>query len=476
MTSVPTVTFGDNGFVAPEASAVLEGVIADYQDAFSGKLNLDIAVPSSLATPQGQLASSQAADIEQANEDFLFQSQMTDPAYATGRWQDGIARIYVIYRIGAEPTVLQINCVGLEGVPIPTGSKIQDVSGNVYVSTQDAVIPVAGTIAVPFANLVPGPIAIPGTDEVSIFTAIPGWDSVTVASGVLGNDTESRAAFEERRAATVAGNSFGAAGSIIGAVSKVSGVLDFFPYDNGSASPATVKGVSIAANSIYVCVSGGTDADVAQAILSKKAPGCAYTGNTTVTAYDRNPLYADPVAYQVKFQRPSGLQFLFAIDIVDGPTIPSNADVLIQNAIIAAFAGADGGSRARIGTTVLASRFYAPVASLGAWALRNILSIKIGSNNTPAASFTAAIAGTALTIGSLASGTIAIGQTLFDAAGGIVAGTKIISGSGSSWVVDTSQTVGSRAMTSAIADRDSVDVNADQAPEVIADNIVVALT
>ena len=450
-TNVPQPTFGPTGFVIPAASAVLAGVILDIQQAFGSKLNLSISNPSSLSTPQGQLATSMAAAINQANQTFLLQTTQTDPAYAFGRWQDAIARIYFINRIGAQPTVLQIACVGLAGVVIPdsnTGGQaatIQDEDGNLYSCTTGGTIPAGGTITLPFANQVAGPIAVPSTNAVSIYQAIPGWDSVTVVSGVLGINTESRADFEARRAVTVAKNSFGAIGSIVGAVSDVSGVIDFWGYDNASSSPATVAGVTIKKNSVYISVVGGTDLAVAQAILAKKAPGCDMTGNTTVTAYDSNPLYVTPIAYQITFERPNPLQILFAVDIVPGATVPSNATALIQAAIINAFAGGDGGQRARIAEPILATRFIPPVAALGPWA--QVRTLTIGSNNNRTAVFDGTIAGTALTVVRTDSGTIAIGQTISDANFDILPGTQIVSGSGSSWVVNISQTVAGASFT-----------------------------
>lgn len=62
-----------------------------------------------------------------------------------------------------------------------------------------------------------------------------------------------------------------------------------------------------------------------------------------------------------------------------------------------------------------------------------------------AASFTGTISGTALTVSSV-TGTIAAGQLLNGV--GTTAGTYIVSGSGLSWVVSVSQTVGPVAMTS----------------------------
>lgn len=475
MTAVPSVSFGPNGVVIPSASAVLAGVVADFQAAFGNQLNLDVSVPSSLSTPQGQLATSMAAAIDAANQTFLLQSTQTDPAYAFGRWQDAIARIYFIYRIGAQPTVLQVRCNGLVGLSIPTGSSIKDAGENLYFSTEDGVIGASGYATIPFANQVTGPIAVPGTNEVSIYQAINGWDSVSVVSGVLGNATEGRVAFEARRESTVAGNSFGAIGSMIGAVAKVSGVVDFFGYDNATANPATVLGVSIDARSVYICVSGGTDADVAQAIFSKKSGGCGYTGNTTVTVYDSNPLYASPVAYTVKFQRPTGLSFLFAVNLKNNAQVPANAASLVQNAIIAAFAGTDDTPRPRIAAEVFASQFYRAVALLGSWA--QIISIFIGSNNNAAAvSFTGSIAAATLAVSAVASGTLAIGQTISDGTGLIAAGTKILSGAGSTWTVSISQTVGSESMHAAVADQDVVQVRADQEPDLTAADITVTLT
>lgn len=464
-TNVPQVTFGPNGFQAPSAPAVLAGVQADINAAFGGTLNY------TLTTPQGQLATSEAALIVNTNAIFVYYTNQVNPDFASGRMQDAIGRIYFIYRIGAQPTVLQVVCSGLQGVVIPVGALIQDAAGNLYACTQTGTIPASGTIVLPFANKVPGPTAVPGTNEVSIYQSIPGWDSVAVSSGVLGNATESRAAFEERRAQTVAGNSFGAIGSILGAVSKVSGIEDFWGYDNATANPITIAGVTVAAHSIWITAVGGTDLAVAQAILSKKAPGCAYNGNTSVTAYDSNPLYAQPIPYTVLFERPAPLQILFAVNIVNSSAVPSDATTQIQNAIINAFAGGDGGQRARVGATLLATRFIAPVALLGTWA--QVISLLVGSNNAASATFTGAIAGTALST-SGASGTIAIGQTV--SGDGVAAGTRILSGSGSSWVVNISQTVSSEAMTSAVASLNSVAVQADQVPEVTAANIVVTFT
>src|SRR5713226_6062534 len=105
-TSVPRPTFGDKGFVAPVEADVLAGVQADVDAAFGGGLN------PGLYTPQGQLASSEAAIIGDSNAMFLWFCSQVDPAYSSGRMQDAIARIYFIERIPGQPTVVTARCLG----------------------------------------------------------------------------------------------------------------------------------------------------------------------------------------------------------------------------------------------------------------------------------------------------------------------------------------------------------------------------
>ena len=72
----------------------------------------------------------------------------------------------------------------------------------------------------------------------------------------------------------------------------------------------------------------------------------------------------------------------------------------------------------------------------------------------PTASFTGSISGTTLTVSGV-SGTIAIGQTVYTAGAtnGVIQGTKITGGSGSTWTVNYSQTVASQSMTSGVNSR-----------------------
>lgn len=438
-TSVPAVTFGPTGWVAPTDSAILAGVQQDFNSALGGNLN------PGLTTPQGQLATSETAVISEANDIFLQITQNVDPAYASGRMQDAIGRIYYMTRIPAASTVVTATCSGLDGTIIPINAKAQDGAGNIYLCTESGIIS-GGSVNLTFACQTTGPIICASGFLSNIYQAIPGWDSVTNASaGVIGNNVESRADFEYRRAQSVALNATGQTGAILANVLAVPGVLDAYALENplggtsgatfvGSISGSTLTvasissgtiaagqmitgtgtvsgslitsqgtgtggtgtyivsipqtvasttitsapaGVTLVAHSIYVAAYGGAALDVATAIFKKKNPGCSYNGTTTVTVQDTNPAYTPPFpSYSVSFQIPTPTPILFSVMMQNNQNVPANAVALVQAAIISAFDGQDGMGRARIASPIFASRFYAGIAALGSWAL--IYKIQLG--------------------------------------------------------------------------------------------------
>lgn len=371
-TSVPTITFADTGITLPAGSDILAGRMADINDAFGGGVN------QSLTTPQGQIAQSDSAIIEDKNANIAEIVNQVNPDYSSGRWQDAIGRIYFMDRIAAVGTVVTCICVGLVGTPIPLGSQAQDNSGYIYSSITDGTISSDGTVSIDFQCVTTGPIACPAGTLTTIYRSVYGWDSVTNAeAGTLGVDVESRADFEFRRKNSVAANAVNSPQSIYAAVLAVDGVLDAYVIDNplGTAVLEGSTNYSVAANSVYVAVVGGAEADIAQAIWSKKSLGCNYNGNTSYTVYDDN--YIDPKpSYVVTWQTPTAIPIYFSVQIEDNPSLPANIIGLVQTAIIDAFNGDDGGARARIGSTIYAGRYYAPVFNTNSNV--NIQSITLG--------------------------------------------------------------------------------------------------
>lgn len=373
-TNVPPIQFTNDGLVVPQESEVLAGVLQDFNDALGGNMNM------ALETPQGQLASSTAAIVADANAVMSELVNNVNPDTADGIWQDAIARIYFLDRQPGAPTVVECVCVGNAGTIIPAGAQAQDTSGNLYVSLEAGTIPAGGSITLAFANVEDGPIPCPANTLTAIYKAIPGWDTINNPTpGVLGNDVESQAAFAYRRAQSVALNARGSLPSIYAAVFDVDDVIDVYVTENVTNAVVNVGATNypLAPHSLYVAVVGGTNDDVAKAIWTKKDVGCDYNGNTTVTVVDDSGYLPPLPSYEVKFQRPATVPIKFAVEIQDDPGLPNNIVDLVKAAIIATFTGADGGTRVRIGSLLLASKFYPGVIKIGPEV--SLLSILLGS-------------------------------------------------------------------------------------------------
>ena len=335
----------------------------DLQAAFNGNLN------ESPASPQGQLATSMAATLGAVQDLFVLFSNLVDPALTSGRMQDAIARIYYITRIPSAPTVFDGVCIGVQDVTIPAGATCQDQAGNNYICTSPGTFDASGTMTLPFSCIVNGPTSVPLS--IAGFQLIPGWDAINVGGGSVGSNVETPQQFEARRSASVAWQSLGPIPAIRGAVLQVPGVLDCFVTDNSTGSNKVIGSVVLQSPSLYVSVLGGDANAVAQAIWSRKIPGCPYFAgaNTSVTVFDTSVGYNPPFpSYVIKFDEQVPLQFVVNVNLVNSSVVPSNALSLIQQAVIAAFAGTDGGQRIVAGSTALASRFYSGIASLGNWA------------------------------------------------------------------------------------------------------------
>jgi hypothetical protein len=346
--------------------------MADFNEAFGGNLN------PSLSTPQGQLATSFAAVLSAFNDLFVDFTNQVDPAFASGRMQDAIGHIYYLSRRGATPTTVTGTITGVTGLQLPVGSLAKTSDGKIFQTLSTVTIPSSGQVDVAFAALENGPTIVPVGALNTIYRTVIGWDAVlNAAPGALGRNEESQLEFETRRGLSVAGNATGILPAVRGAVLSVPSVVDAYVTENDTAVPVTVGGQTLAAHSLYVCVKGGSDADVARAIWTKKPPGCSYNGTTTVTVYDSDSGYLTPPAYTVKFQRAAPLAIDFVVELAAGQGVPGDVAQRVETALTAGFP-----DQAHIGQTVYASAFVCAVAALGPWV--RIRSVEVNGGDSQA--------------------------------------------------------------------------------------------
>ena len=375
-TNVPVITWVNGSPVLPAEADILAGVQADINTAFGGGVN------PGLTTPQGQLAQTETAIIGEKNNEIAYIANQVNPNFSLGIWQDAIGEIYFIKRIPGAGTVVAATCTGAVGTVIPAGSVAQDNNGYLYTALTSGTIPSTGSISINFQNQTQGAIACNIGALSKIYTAIAGWDTITNATaGALGNDVESRAAFEARRSASVAGNSVNSVQSIYAAVTQVPNVIDAVVIDNPSNTTVSYgpTSYSLAPNSVCVSVAGGASSDIGTAIWSKKPPGCGYNGNTSVTVYDTN--YAIPVPYTVTYLSPAAVPIYFKVQIANNALLPSNIVQLVQNAVLQSFNGEDNGSSVNINSTSYSGRYYANINAINPNV--NVIEVYLGTSASP---------------------------------------------------------------------------------------------
>lgn len=358
------MTFSANGIIAPDLTDVLAGVQTDDQTAFGSDLSKE------LSSPQGQLAMSKTAIIGDKNDQLLAMSNMVNPDYSAGRWQDGIGKIYFLERKPAQGTIVTATCRGLVGTLIPAGSLAQDTNGYIYTSNSDATIGSDGSAQVVFTNTTVGAIECAIGSLNSIYKAVSGWSEITnTSAGVLGRETESRAAFEFRRKQSVASNAQHTDGSLLGSLLALTGVTDAYVVSNNKAVEGSIgsTGVVLPIGTAYIAVYGGNSVDIATAIHNKINPSCATecsASNATYTIYDTVNYTSNYPSYQYHWTVPSALTIYVKVTLENNSYLPNTIVNDTKNAVLSSFNGEDGGSKARIGSRLTSGRYYSGIQSI----------------------------------------------------------------------------------------------------------------
>jgi hypothetical protein len=381
-TAVPSMTFSTEGITAPDLIDVLTGALTDAQTAYGSDASTD------LTTPQGQMAMVETAVVGDKNDQLLAFANNVNPDFASGRFQDAIGQIYFIDRNAATGTTVTATCTGLVGTIIPAGVYAQDTSGYIYYSMASATIGSDGTASITFINTTTGPIECAAGTLTKIYQAFSGWSGITnAAAGVLGSDEESRNNFEWRRRQMVTANSKNTIEALYATLLGLSGVTDVYVKSNNTTTTLSEgsTAVEIPVGSAYVAVYGGEAADIAAAFYDKLNPGCATqcstAGETSYTMVDDTNYTSNYPEYTYYWTVPTVKTIYVKVTLENSDYLPQDLTASVQTVVMDAFSGEDGGTRARIGSTIYAGRYYGGVQGIDQQNV-NILSIELSTDNT----------------------------------------------------------------------------------------------
>lgn len=315
----------DTGVIVPDTATVQAEVEQEYRDALGQNL---IVTPN---TPQGVLIAAEVTARMSVLRNNASLANQINPELSGGVFLDALWRLTGGERREATNSVaVGVALTGQAGTLVPAGSIAKTTSGDRFLSVEDVTLGVGGTATVDFVAEAFGPVAAPIGALSVIESAVLGWETVSNGTAaVLGQNRETDAESRRRRRDTLALQGVALPEAITSALYDTPGVQSLTFRENVTGAAAVIDGVNLVRNSIYVCVNGGTNADVAATLLARKSMGCNWNGGTTVAV-------VDPVSgqsYNVKFDRPTPVPVLARVTVraggVGGPVTAA------QNAIVA---------------------------------------------------------------------------------------------------------------------------------------------
>lgn len=285
------------GTVLPDTSETLAVVEAEFRDALGQELVLDPA------TPQGRLI---AAEVS-ARDNFLRNNaalaNQINPNLAGGVFLDAIWALTGGARLPATQSVARgVTLGGTPGTLIPENSQARTSSGDIFETLGDVTLDAGGLATVDMRSVDFGPVPAPAAAINTVVSGVLGWESVTNPEvAELGRLVESDVASRARRRVTLALQGVALPEAIISALYDTPGVRSLAFRENVTDAAAIIDGVLLGAHSIYAVVDGGSDLDVATAILANKSLGANYNGVTVVNVTEP----ASGQVYAVRFDRPT---------------------------------------------------------------------------------------------------------------------------------------------------------------------------
>jgi uncharacterized phage protein gp47/JayE len=339
----------DAGFILKRLIDIKEDMDAAYQSALGAGINID---PQS---PLGQIIgiSSDLLSVLWELAEAIYDS--ASPNKAEGSSLDDVASITNLTRLAATKSTVTGRISGTNGTIIPVGF-VASVTGNPL--SRFATIE-SGTIAGGYVDLAfeaeeTGPTQAPAASLAVIETPVSGADSVTNALDAdVGRDTETDSEFRIRRLTRLQKSGTAAIEGIRNALRDLDGVIQAAVYENVTMS-TDIYGRP--AKSIECIVSGGDDAEIAQAIFDSKAAGIQAYGEETEVVTD-----SQGVSHSIGFTRPEEKDIYMIINITpntdpeEGDVYPVDGDDLVKAAVILY------ADQFLMGQDVVTNRFWTPI-------------------------------------------------------------------------------------------------------------------
>ncbi len=364
---------------------------AELVEYFTAKYQLIYGADVNLAsnTPDGQMMNIFIQSILDVQDLVVQVYNSYDPDNAIGNVLDQRVTVNGIQRQAGTYTITDIelvntesvNLYGLDGSSDPTlepparidGNEIYTVSDNAgnrwYLEETETGLS-AGTHTLSFRAATPGANLTTPNTITTMVTVVLGVDSVNNpdAYTTLGENEETDAALRLRRQRSVSLASQGYQAGLLAALENITGITSAFVYENDTG---TTDDDDVPGHSIWVIVAGSAeDADIAQAIFTKRNAGAGMKGDTTyvVTGEDGLPFLVRWDEVQVR-----NLFIKFTVASIDG-VIPVAVQLIREGLPAALIPG--------VNETINVNQIATAVQAIDANALVTSVGLSLGDEQT----------------------------------------------------------------------------------------------
>jgi len=308
------------GVIVPDTAEIKLETQSEWKELFGQDLDVNDE------TPQGLMIGQEVAVRSEVVANNAAVANQINPNIAGGVFLDDIWSFTGGKRRQATyTTIYNVVLTGSPGAIIPSGSRRATSTGkDIFELIDTAVIGSNGQATAIFQALEPGAIPAPAgslTVPVDGYTAV-GWEtSNNPQAGLQGLPSQSDIQARRERKETLALQGRSIAEAVYSNVRALPEVLSLSFRENVENTTKVIDGITLVAHSVWACVDGGENIDVAEALYSAKTGGANWNGAVEVPV-------TDPFSKQgstVKFDRPTAVPVMvrFTLSATGNVTNPS---------------------------------------------------------------------------------------------------------------------------------------------------------
>jgi hypothetical protein len=286
------------GVIVPDTSDTLAQVSQEWKDSL-GRQDL-VTTPD---TPQGVMITQETISRQSVAENNAQLANQINPNESSGVFLDAICAFTGLERRKASRTL--VRSVTLTGIPetlIPSGTRAKTNAEDIFYLEHGVILDSTGTASGDFLSVETGPVPCPAGELINIVDSILGFETVNnTASGVLGEAEESDDQLFMRRNVTLARQGISTVEAQISGLYDLPGVRSLQYRENVTSDTQEIDGITMLPHSVWACVDGGTDTDIAKSLLNNKTDGAGWNGAVEVDVIQEH----SGQTYAVLFDRPT---------------------------------------------------------------------------------------------------------------------------------------------------------------------------